>query len=200
MSSILYYSNFCEHSSRIIQTLSKSTAQSEIHFVCIDRREKMSDGQIALILDNEQKVILPSHVSKVPALLLLNQGYKVIYGDEILSFLQPREERVTQSTPQIETEPSAFSLGDGTGLAGVVSDQFSFLDMTADDLSAKGEGGLRQMHNYATLGEDSKIQTPEEDYVANKASSSDLEAYEAARKLDTPGRGPPLQGVSSTHP
>ena len=193
MSSILYYSTYCEHSSKIIQRLSKSPVQSDKHFVCIDRREKMPDGQIALVLENEQKVILPSQVSKVPALLLLNQDYKVIYGDDILAVLDPQQERTTQQTAHVETEPSAFALGDGTGLAGVVSDQYSFLDMTAEDLAAKGGGGLRQMYNYAALETDSKIQTPDEDYVPNKASSGDLEAYEAARQSETPGRGVPQQ-------
>ena len=193
MSSILYYSSYCQHSSSVIQKISKSPAQSDIHFVCIDRREKMPDGQIAVILDNEQKVILPAHVSKVPALLLLNQDYKVIYGDEILALIEPREERPTQQTAHVESEPAAFALGDGTGLAGVVSDQYSFLDMTAEDLAAKGQGGTRQLYNYATLESDAKIQTPEEDYTPNKASAGDLEAYEASRKQDTPRQGIPAQ-------
>ena len=56
------------------------------------------------------------------------------------------------------------------------------------------------MYSYATLGEDAKIQTPEEDYVANKASPSDLEAYEAARNQDTPRRGQPPLGSGSVQP
>ena len=150
MSSILYYSNFCKHSSNIIQILSRSTVKNDIHFVCIDKREKMADGQIALILENNQKVILPTQITEVPALMLLNQNYRVIFGDDILNFLEPRQERQTQATPMVSNEPSAFSLSGG-GALGVVSDQFSFLDMTSDDLSAIGNGGTRQMYNYATL-------------------------------------------------
>ena len=183
MSSILYYSNFCKHSSNIIQLLSKSTVKNEIHFVCIDKREKMSDGQIALILENNQKVILPTQITMVPALMLLNQNYKVIFGDDILKYLEPQPERQTQSTPMVNNEPSAFSLSGG-GALGVVSDQFSFLDMTSDDLSAKGNGGTRQMYNYATLDLNDKINTPDEDYTPNKVADTDLERYEQARNSE----------------
>ena len=183
MSSILYYSNFCKHSSNIIQILSRSTVKNDIHFVCIDKREKMADGQIALILENNQKVILPTQITEVPALMLLNQNYKVIFGDDILNFLEPRQERQTQATPMVNNEPSAFSLSGG-GALGVVSDQFSFLDMTSDDLSAKGNGGTRQMYNYATLDLNDKINTPDEDYTPNKVGDSDLQKYENARNSE----------------
>ena len=183
MSSILYYSNFCKHSSNIIQLLSKSTAKNDIHFVCVDKREKTSDGQIALILENNQKVILPTQVTMVPALMILNQNYRVIYGDDILKFLEPQPVRQTQATPMMNDEPSAFSLSSGSAL-GVVSDQFSFLDMTSDDLSAKGNGGTRQMYNYATLDLNDKINTPDEDYTPNKVADSDLERYEQARNSE----------------
>ena len=55
----------------------------------------------------------------------------------------------------------AFSLGGGG--FGIVSDQFSFLDMDENDLSAKGNGGVRQMHNYVNLQYSDKISTPEDD-------------------------------------
>ena len=40
MSSILYYSNFCEHSKKLLQTISKSDISKDIHFICIDKRSK----------------------------------------------------------------------------------------------------------------------------------------------------------------
>ena len=33
----------------------------------------------------------------------------------------------------------------------IMSDNYSFLDQTSDDLSAKGDGGMRQLYNYATI-------------------------------------------------
>jgi hypothetical protein len=44
-------------------------------------------------------------------------------------------------------EPMAFSLGGGN----IVSDQYSFLDQEPEELEAKGNGGMRQMHNYVDL-------------------------------------------------
>ena len=49
-------------------------------------------------------------------------------------------------------EPAAFKIGSGS-MTGVASDTFSFLDMTLEDLSAKGGGGLRQMHHYVTINQ-----------------------------------------------
>ena len=49
-------------------------------------------------------------------------------------------------------EPMAFSLGGGGGFGDVVSDQYSFLDQNAEEMSAKeGNGGMRQMHNYVDI-------------------------------------------------
>ena len=43
----------------------------------------------------------------------------------------------------------AFSFGGG--FSDIVSDQYSFLDQGPEDLEAKGNGGMRQMHNYVDL-------------------------------------------------
>jgi hypothetical protein len=42
----------------------------------------------------------------------------------------------------------------------VVSDNYSFLDQSSDDLSAKGSGGLRQLYNYATIDFNQTINCP----------------------------------------
>ena len=77
MSSILYYSKYCETSKKYLQLLSKSNVQKDIHFICIDKRVKEANNKTYIILDNGQKIVLPENVTKVPALLLLNQGYAV---------------------------------------------------------------------------------------------------------------------------
>jgi superfamily II DNA or RNA helicase len=58
MSSILYYSKFCEHSNKLLQTLSKTNVQKDIHFICIDKRIKDSNGKMFIVLENEQKIII----------------------------------------------------------------------------------------------------------------------------------------------
>ena len=82
MSCILYYSKYCEVSKKYLQLLSKSNIQSDIHFICIDKRVKDSNNKTYIILDDGQKIILPENITKVPALLLLHQGNNVIVGGQ----------------------------------------------------------------------------------------------------------------------
>ena len=65
-----------------------------------------------------------------------------------------------------------------------LSDTYSYLDMTANDLSAKGEGGLRILHNYVTLDKRDAIETPPEDYVSNKIGKVDLGNIQSKRMSD----------------
>jgi len=172
MASILYYSNFCEHSKKLLQTLSKSQVNKDLHFMCIDKRIKEKDGKIYIVLENGQKIVMPENVTKVPALLLLKQNYNVLYGDAIYEHLKPRQEAVTRQATSNNMEPLAFSLG-GFG-SGVVSDNYSFLDQNADELNAKGNGGLRQMHSYFGLQCSDKINTPKDDsdYKQSKTANN----------------------------
>lgn len=151
MSSILYYSKYCEVSKKYLQLLSKSDIQKDIHFICIDKRVKDPSGKTFIILENGQKIILPENVTKVPALLLLNEGYQVLYGEQILHHLKPRQQQEVRQATQNNMEPMAFSLGGGGGFGDIVSDQYSFLDQDPDELKADGNGGMRQMHNYVDL-------------------------------------------------
>ena len=141
MSSILYYSNFCEKCKIILQELSKSSEEDDMHFICIDNRINKNSATY-IVLEQGQEVLLPPTVNKVPALLLLNHGHRVLFGDDILSHIAPKNEVAQQVATENNGEPMAFSLG-GTGF-GVASDSFSFLDQTAENLSAKGVGGMRQ--------------------------------------------------------
>jgi hypothetical protein len=150
MSCILYYSKYCEVSKKYLQLLSKSGSQNDIHFICIDKRVKEANNKTYIVLENGQKIILPENVTRVPALLLLNQGYAVLYGEQILEHLKPRQEVAVRQATQNNMEPMAFSFGGG-GFGDIVSDQYSFLDQAPEDLEAKGNGGMRQMHNYVDL-------------------------------------------------
>lgn len=151
MSCILYYSKYCEVCKKYLQLLSKSDVQRDIHFICIDKRIKDSNNKTYIILENGQKIILPENITKVPALLLLNQGYQILYGEQILQHLKPRQQEEVRQATQNNMEPMAFSLGGSGSFGDVVSDQYSFLDQEPDELKAEGNGGMRQMHNYVDL-------------------------------------------------
>lgn len=166
MSSILYYSNYCENCKKLIGILSQNKVKEKIHYICIDKRVKGHGGATYVILENQQQLVLPPTVTKVPALLLLTQGHSVLFGDQIYQHLQPKENNFSDRIAGTPNEPTAFSL-ETCALGGVSSDSFSFLDQTADSMSAKGDGGLRQMHQYATLEFNDKIDTPPDNYEPN---------------------------------
>lgn len=167
MSSVLYYSNFCDHSKKLLQRISKMEIKSEMHFICIDKRVQ-EGGKLHIVLENGQKMIMPENITKVPALLLL-ENYNVLFGESINEFLKPRQEIAVKRATNNNIDPSAFSFGGGGG-SGVASDNYSFLDMDHASLSATGSGGLRQMHSYIGYGDSFNITTPvdEYDYKATK--------------------------------
>ena len=181
MSSILYYSNFCEHSKKLLQTLSKTQTSKDIHFICIDKRTKGPDNKIYLVLESGQKIVMPENVTKVPALLLLNNNYQVLYGDNIYNHLKPAQEVITRQATSNNMEPMAFSLGGGC----IASDQYSFLDMDSDALNTKGDGGMRQMHNYVPLNYSDTISTPtdEHDYKQSRSAGGQEMTIEKLQQM-----------------
>jgi hypothetical protein len=198
MSSILYYSKFCEHSNKLLQSLSKTT-QKDIHYICIDKRVKDSNNKMFIVLENGQKIIMPENVNRVPALLLLNQNYQVLYGEAILNHLKPKQEVAIRQATQNNMEPMAFSFGSG-GFGDIVSDAYSFLDQGSEELQAKGNGGMRQMHNYVDLNYSDKISTPndEQEYKGSNKISGELTIEQLQQQRDSElqkitGNKPPMK-------
>jgi hypothetical protein len=183
MSSILYYSNYCEHSKKIVQYLTKANLGKDVHFICIDNRTKQ-DNKTFIVLDNGQKIIMPETVNRVPALLLLNNKYDVLFGENILNHFRPKQTEMVKQATFNNTEPIAFSFSGG-GFSNVVSDQYSFLDMGSDDLSAKGNGGMRQMHNYVDINYVDTMKNYEEDnYKGSNRISSDVSIEQLKQQRD----------------
>ena len=200
MSSILYYSKFCEHSNKLLQTLSKSNNQKDIHFICIDKRVKDTNNKMFIVLENGQKIIMPENVNRVPALLLLDQGYQVLYGESILNHLKPKQEIAIKKATQNNMEPMAFSFGGGGGFGDIVSDSYSFLDQGSEELEAKGNGGVRQMHNYVDLNYSDNITTPadETDYKGSNKISGELTIEQLQQQRESElkkitGNKPPMK-------
>ena len=167
MSTILYYSNYCDNCKKLLGVIGKSPVKDEMHFLCVDNRTKGANGATYLVMQNGQQVLLPPSVSRVPALLLLNRGHKVLFGEEIMRHISPEIEAQKQSAVQQHGEPSAFTLGGFGSSFGVASDNYSYLDQTPEDLSAKGGGGMRQQHHYASVNYQDNIETPPDNYQAD---------------------------------
>ncbi len=167
MSTILYYSNYCENCKKLLGIIGKSPVKDEMHFLCVDNRTKSANGATYLVLPNGQQVLLPPTVTAVPALLLLNRGHKVLMGEEIMRHISPEIEAQKQTAVQQTGEPTAFALGGFGSSFGVASDSYSYLDQTPEDLAAKGSGGMRQQHHYASINYEDKIETPPDNYQAD---------------------------------
>jgi hypothetical protein len=179
MSMILYYSKFCSNCSEILPILSQSQVKNDIHFICIDNRIKKPDGSTYIVLPNQKEIIMPHTVNKVPALLLLNRGNQIIYGKNILQYLQPVKTKVENKLENVE--PNAFCLSDINN-TGVMSDNYSYLDQSVEALSAKGNGGLRQLRNNVSLEYIDNIETPPDDYTPNKIGEVSMEQIQNDRE------------------
>ena len=192
MSCILYYSNYCEPSKKLLQAVTKTQNAKDIHFICIDKRVKDASGKVFIVLQTGQQIIMPENVTRVPALLLLNQSYKVIYGDDIYKHLKPQTQQQVQQATKNNMEPNNFQDGFGSfggfGAGGIVSDNFSFLDQSDTELSVKGNGGLRQMHNYVTLDDSAnltmKLPQDEQEYKTDKLKEGELSVESLQRRRD----------------
>lgn len=171
---ILYYSNYCKHSQKLLQTLVKANMSSKISFICIDKRvNDPKNGQTYIVLENSSKVIMPPNIHSVPSLLLIKQNYKVLMGDDILKHYHPEMKSLNEKATNNNGEPMAYPLLASNGGTNIVSEQYTMYNMSPDELSAKGRGGNRQMYNYVSAGDDIKfIETPADNYRPDKLSNS----------------------------
>jgi len=186
--SICYYSNFCDPSKKLLQKIAKTKLKHELHFICIDKRQRDSRGQTIVFLENDQ-VVLPPQVTKVPALFLI-ESKRVLFENDIYDYLLPKEVSINQIETNGNGEPECYSLSQMSKM----SDSYSFWDQAPEDLTTKGHGGMRQMHNFVPLDESYSISTPTEDYVPDKIGKNGktLEDYKAERDSML---APPLKRV-----
>ena len=105
-------------------------------------------------------------------MLIIKENYRVILGDEIIKYYHPQLINKQSQQTLNNGEPLAYQLNKSNGGTNIMSEQFTFFNLTPDELSAKGTGGNRQMYNYVTT--DSvyqSINTPEDNYKADKVSN-----------------------------
>ena len=182
MSYIIYYSNNCENSKKIIKALN---SQKDIHWLCIDKRTKEGNTTY-IVLENGHKVVLPPNIDRVPALMSLST-YQTTFGTDILGVFSQRVERQVSVATQGNMEPMSFSFGNGGGFGGVSSDTFSSWELNPEQLAATGNGGLAQMHNYVSINHQDQIspQLSEENFQKNNRSGGrgEVNGEEIMQKL-----------------
>jgi hypothetical protein len=182
MSSILYYSNYCNHCKNLLTLLSRTEVKKDIHFLCIDKRVKREKNTF-IVLENGQEVLLPSVIKSVPSLLLLNRGNLVLEGTKINEYILPKVNEEKKLATNNQGEPEAFGMNQ---FGSFHNDMYSFLDQSSTDLEAKGGGGMRQIHNYATLDFTSNIETPPDNYVPDKVKEVSLDKLQQQRNQEIP--------------
>lgn len=178
---VLYYSQYCNHSKKVLETLQKSNNLDKVNMICIDYRF-MKDNITYVKLPNNQNMPLPPMVNCVPTLCLV-PNFEVLTGNKIINYFNPINENIQQERNAIDMQPNPFSLEKETiGSYGVSSDSFSFYDANHEELSASGNGGTRQMYNYSsvTQGNSNEIYTPQDQGKEQKLSLS-MEQIQARR-------------------
>ena len=179
---ILYYSTYCEHSNKIINKLSKSLIKNDFSYISLDNRV-MKENKLFVKLRNGEELEIHKSVDKVPALLLESYGSRVLFGNEILEFIETKEKEKTNNN--IDPSPYAFFSGNDN----IVSDCYSFLDVPSDEFSAKdGNAGMQQIYNYASIDYNTYLNTPPDTYTPDKISTDEnlLEKLVEDRNKDVP--------------
>jgi len=89
-----------------------------------------------------------------------------------------------QQSNDFSIEPIAFGMMDMSGMYGVASDMYSFLDQTSDSLLAKGDGGCRQMGHYASVEHEDLIETPPDTYAPDTIGEVSIDKLTQDRNAD----------------
>ena len=177
MKYILYYSNNCNSSKNVLYSLSRNYTAKDICYICIDKRVRNQDGTKSVVLDNGQLVPLPPNITHVPSLMLLNNGFNLVQGDgPILGELLPNgQNNVSSLGGFTNAEPMAFSASEMNGM----SDNYSYLSLDSNQMSAQGNGGLSMMHGFAHIDQMDFIETPQENQ--GKGANVDMERLKRER-------------------
>lgn len=86
---ILYYSNKCKHSAKLLEFLSKNGLTKDLECICIDKRNLRQSSWI-IQLENASTHTLPPNIDRVPALILVKEKYQVKFGDDIQEYFKPK--------------------------------------------------------------------------------------------------------------
>lgn len=202
----MYYSSYCDNCKKLIAIMSRELEQrqiSNIHFINIDKRIN-KNGNMYALLDNGQEFHIPRAIERVPAIIVLNEGNNILFGNSIyqyfgLNLMLNNGSQSGQSremlAKNVDPEPFTFEGMAGSNI-GITSDKYSFLDIPSEDMMAEGSGGMSQLHTYITLNDydngNLRINTPEDSGEGPKMSL-DLNKLQEQRANDIklPG-GPPL--------
>ena len=167
--------------------LIKNDLTKQLNCLCVDKRKvDPVSGQVHIVLENGSTVLLPPNIHSVPTLMLVKDNYRVIMGSAIKSQFQGQVQDNNDFATQGNGEPMSFSLG----TKDVMSESFTMFNASVEDLSAKGNGGGRNLYNYVSAnGSTATIPTPPETYKSEKLSSDiTVDSIQQQRNQDMGGQ------------
>lgn len=187
---VLYYSNYCPNSQKVLQYVSKNGLIEKLNCICIDKRSRDANtGQISIQMENGRKILMPPNVHSVPALLLVKKNYNAVFGGEIITYLAPSVKSAMPDSLQMNGEPMGISLAISSGGTNIISEQYTSYSASPEELSAKGNGTSRSMYNYvsAAEGDGFSIPTPPDTYRPDKVGQNvTLDSLQQIRDIDVP--------------
>jgi hypothetical protein len=125
------------------------------------------------------KTTLPPNVSRVPTLLLVNNKFTAVVGDDIYTYVNANVKKeqasASASSPHLAMEnggePVGYIISPSSGGVNIVSETFTMYNAPPEELAGKGRGATRQMHNYVSADIDvQSIPTPIEESIRQKDS------------------------------
>ena len=172
-----YFSKYCKHSAKILEELNKMGMNKKFVYISIDKR--FVKQNVTYILNPDGSSFpLPPMINRVPV-LLLKPNHEILVGDQILEYVKPQMKNINDEKTMLFNEPNPYMFNNSGG--GVISDVFSFLDTPVNEMSAQGNGGMKQIYNYATLETNEVIPTKYDPDKQPKLSMT-LEQLEQERK------------------
>lgn len=194
---ILYYSNYCKHSTKVLQYIIKNSLINNLNCICVDKRKKnINTGIIMIILDNGKQINIPPNISSVPSLLCIKKKYLLISGDEDIigyinsEFLQGNgsvnENVETPSLINETTEPTGVFLQTTSHYSNVISEQYTSYSNNTNNSNNNNNNTV----HYVSLDDmygSMRIKTPEDTYKPDKLSDKvTIDTLQKQRNIEIP--------------
>jgi hypothetical protein len=191
---ILYYSNHCPNCQKVVHFISRGGLIDKLNAICIDKRSvDPQTGQMFIQLENGKKIMLPPNIQSVPALLVVKENYRALFGKDIISYFEPAVKQKTEQAQQQNGEPIGMPLSQSSAGVSIHSEQYTLYDLSPDDLSAKSTSTKRPMYDYVSAQNHQvyQIPTPPDNYRPDKVDPSlTLEVLEQKRNTEVSTGGP----------
>ena len=158
---ILYYSNQCPSSRKLLDYISKNGLIDQLNCICIDKRSTdPTTGQLYVQRDNGKFIMIPPNVHAVPALLIAKDNYRTVYANDIITYLDPVVSAKISRATGVNGEPTAMALPNGPFYNDVSSDKYTYYNGRISDT----------MSNYSVSNhmDQMRISTPAESYKSSK--------------------------------